>query len=193
MNGLRVFVAIELAAEVKAELARLQTALKRATACSIKWVSPDSMHLTLCFLGELTLGQIESVKGVMSQIGVRFSPLRLITSKPGVFPGTGQPQTIWVGLGGDLEVLSELHRHLEEDLHVVGYRPERRPFKPHLTLARVQSEASPATGRELKEAMSCLDAVLLPVDVSKLSLMKSVLSPAGAVYTCLYRTDLTGA
>ncbi len=190
MSGVRTFVAIELSDLVKVKLAQLQTSLKRATACPVKWVEPEGIHLTLCFLGELSLAQIEIVKGVIARISMRFAPLQLETSRLGAFPSILHPQTLWMGLTGELAALTELHRQLEANLCVVGYQPESRPFKPHLTIARVQSEATPAARRGLGEALSRLDAVSLPVGVLELTLMKSTLNPAGAVYTRLYRAEL---
>jgi len=193
MNGMRTFIAIELTVGVKAELFRLQAALKLVTTCPVRWVAPENTHLTLCFLGELSSVQVELVKEVVVQIGARFAPLQLETSLLGAFPSIVQPQTVWVGLAGEQGVLSELHQCLEANMGVVGYRPEGRHFRPHLTIARVQNEATPAARQELGEALRHLETAKLPVGISELSMMKSVLRPSGAVYTCLYRARLTGA
>jgi len=191
MSGVRTFIAVELTGPVKAELARLQLALKRVP-CPVKWVAPEGIHLTLCFLGELSSAQIDTVHGVMTQVSGCFGPFRLETSGPGAFPSLMQPQTLWVGLAGELTTLSELHRECEVKLHSIGYRLEGRPFRPHLTIARVQSEATPAARREMGEALSRLGMATIPVGVSQISLMKSTLNPTGAVYSCLYRRGLAG-
>jgi len=191
-SGIRAFIAVELSVEIKAELTRIQTVLKRDASCPIRWVTSDSTHLTLCFLGELNQGQIEAVKAVMGRIGGSFSPLQLRLSALGVFPQAAQMRTIWVGLDGERNILSGIHRHLEEGLSVMGYQPELRPFRPHLTLARVPSEASPTSCIELGAAMRRINVTPLVVGITELSLMKSTLSPTGAIYTRLYRVGLTG-
>lgn len=192
ISDMRAFIAIELAAEVKTELARVQMLLRRDTACPAKWVAPENIHLTLCFLGNLTKAQVGAVKGAMDDTGKHFAPLQLTTSLPGAFPSAERPQTVWVGLEGDHGVMSRLHRYVEESLHVVGYRPDARPFRPHLTIARVHNDATQAVRLELGAAIQRLKIPSLRIDVSGLSLMKSVLNPAGAIYSCLCRVELTG-
>ena len=192
MNGIRAFIAIELAPNLRAELVRLQVAIKLTTHCPAKWVALENLHLTLCFLGEIAPLQVETVKNIMSKVGESFAPLQLETSLLGTFPDSMQPQTIWVGLGGNLVSLSELHRCLEIDLRVIGYLPEGRPFRPHLTIARVRQDAIPVARRELKEALSRLKAPLVQEAVSGISLMQSTLSPSGAIYNRLCHARLSG-
>ena len=191
MNAVRAFIAIELPPEVRAELSRVQLRLKSASACPAKWVEPGSVHLTLCFLGEISPAQVEAVKGVMVQVVAGFHPFALELTQAGAFPNLRQPQTLWVGLGGGLDSLSKLHRQLEEGLRTTGYKPEDRPFRPHLTLARVRDEATPAERQGLGEAVGRLSGPIAGrIDVSEINLMKSQLTPSGAVYSRLYSSRL---
>ena len=191
MDTIRAFIAIELPAKVKAELSRIQSSLKQSAACPAKWVAPESIHLTLCFLGEISSDQVEAVKSVMAQTSQEFRGFKLELAQPGVFPNPGQTQTAWVGLQGQLDILSALHNRLEDKLRTTGYKPESRPFKPHLTIARVRDEAAPAARCDLADAVGRLElAGHLAVDVSEMSLMKSQLSRSGAIYTCLYSAKL---
>ena len=191
MSGTRAFVAIELPAGVKGELSRLQTLLRQATTCPAKWVSPEGIHLTLCFLGEISPSQLEAVKGVMTEACREISSFSLETANAGAFPSLNQPQTVWIGLKGDLDILSSLYKRLEDGLRATGYKPEGCPFKPHLTLARVRDEATPADRRNLGEAIiNAAVGVPSRFEVTEVSLMKSELRPSGAVYTCLHSTKL---
>jgi len=192
MNCIRAFVAVELAVEVKAELARLQAVLRRKTICPAKWVATDNTHLTLCFLGEIDLGQIEFVETVLTQTAASFTHIRLRMTSLGAFPSITQPRTVWVGLDGELDNLSKLHHNLEEGLRVVGYQPENRPFRPHLTIARIPSETSRSACQGLGEALRREEIIPLLVDVPELSLMKSTLRTTGAVHDCLCRVRLSG-
>jgi len=193
MNGTRAFIAIELPPEVKAVLSRLQAALKKAAPdCPAKWVAPEGIHLTLCFLGEISPSQVEAVKGVMAGVAPQFAPFSLEISRPGAFPDLLRPQTLWVGLDGELDTLTNMHQLLEKDLKPTGYRPENRSFRPHLTLARVRDEAAPAARQKLGEAISHSN-IAIPgrVTVSAISLLKSQLTPGGAIYSRLFAAELT--
>lgn len=192
LGGTRAFIAVELSEEVKTELVRLQTVLKRSVCCPVRWVVPENTHLTLCFLGEINQTQIEAVQGVVAEIGTRFAPLRMEMAQPGAFPNLAQPQTLWIGLGGEQKALSRLQHCLEVALQVVGYKADDRLFSPHLTVARVQSEAAPDVRRDLGEALRNFEVAPMGVAVTELCLMKSVLRPTGAVYTCLDRVKLSG-
>ena len=79
----------------------------------------------------------------------------------------------------------------EEGLRSTGYKPESRPFRPHLTLARVRDEATPSDRQNLAEAITHVAAgAPKRFEVTEVSLMKSELRRSGAVYTCLYTAKL---
>ena len=191
MNGIRAFIAVELPPEVRVELSRVQLRLRSASACPAKWVEPGSIHLTLCFLGEIGPAQVDAVKGVMAGVTPEVQPFTLEFTQAGAFPNLRQPQTLWVGLKGALDILSSLHKRLEEGLRTTDYKPEDRPFRPHLTLARVRDEATPSERQGLGEAVGRLsDPIAGRIDVSEINLMKSQLSPSGAVYSRLFSSRL---
>ncbi len=189
MNGIRSFIAIELPEDVKATLGKIETSLK-SKAVPAKWVAPDSIHLTLCFLGEISPGQVEAVKGVMTSVAMKPPAFTLALAAAGAFPDLRRPQTVWVGLQGNLEALSYLHKELEEALRLTGYKPEARPFRPHLTIARLRDEATPQARGELGKAIGLLPPVSGEIPATAISLMKSTLLPAGPVYTRLYLAKL---
>ena len=93
---------------------------------------------------------------------------------------------VWVGLAGDgLATLCELQRDVEDRVQSLGWEPEGRAFKPHLTLGRVQPKARPPSG-----AWSEHTPPALPIAVSELVLIRSQLRPGGAEYTSLHRSAL---
>jgi 2'-5' RNA ligase len=191
MNGIRSFIAIEMPPDVKRELGKIQTFLELAADCPAKWVAPESIHLTLSFLGEINQVQIGAVKGVMDNIASASPAFRLSLDHVGAFPNIGQPQTVCVGIQGDMEILSRLHKNLEESLRVTGYKPEDRAFKPHLTLARVRDEASVQARQSLGEALTRTPGARPGIiNVTEISLFKSELTRSRPVYTSLYRAKL---
>jgi RNA 2',3'-cyclic 3'-phosphodiesterase len=193
MDTIRSFIAIELAAEVKAEVAKIQSVLIKAGEGTARWVKPESIHLTLCFLGDIQESGVTSVREAIDRTASCFGEFDLHLGRPGAFPAAAQPQTIWVGLEGDLGRLAEMQIRLVNELRPTGYKPENRPFSPHLTLARMRPEASLAARQNLSAALTnWVGMGTMVVHVKALSLMKSRLAPGGAIYTRLSKTDLKG-
>jgi len=184
MEQVRSFIAIELPDELKLALTRLQSQLKSGREYPVKWVDPYSVHLTLKFLGNIDVARIGEIMGVIEMSAQGIPPFHLEVGGLGVFPGLRRVQVAWVGLGGDVDRLSQLKQRIESNLVPLGFVAESRPFKPHLTLARVRERASPeerdSFGRLIAEA-SIEDKYSFNVDA--VSLMKSQLTREGAVYS----------
>jgi 2'-5' RNA ligase len=180
-----------LTAEVKTELAKIQSGLKKAGDCAAKWVNPESIHLTLCFLGDIQESQVVPVREAIARTAARFNALELRLGLPGAFPDIARPQIIWVGLEGNLSYLTEMQMKLVKELQPAGFKPENHPFSPHLTLARLRPEATSAERQNLVVALARpVNAAKLLVAIKAISLMKSRLTPTGAVYTRLSITGL---
>jgi RNA 2',3'-cyclic 3'-phosphodiesterase len=188
----RLFIAIELTEEVKGELGRIEERLKKACGdCPAKWVAPDKIHLTLNFLGDVALTKIDAIKAAIAQAAAEHRPFQLSLSAPGAFPNLDRPHVVWVGLEGDGEKLLALQKRLEQLLAGLGFPPEARPFSPHLTLARVRDEATPADRKKLGEAiLKTRCETDCSISVGSVSLIRSQLTPAGPVYTILFEKQL---
>jgi RNA 2',3'-cyclic 3'-phosphodiesterase len=186
LESVRCFVAVELAPRTRAELGRLEGELKRAVTCPAKWVAPEGIHLTLCFLGEISQDLVGPVKAAVAATSAQHAPLGLELAGLGAFPNLQRPQVVWVGLAGQTAQLSRLQKALEDSLVPLGYQPETRPFSPHLTLARLRPGMLPAECQSLAAVIARPSS--LPhakISVNEVSLMQSRLTPAGAVYTRL--------
>jgi 2'-5' RNA ligase len=93
---------------------------------------------------------------------------------------------LWIGLEGDLTTLDRLYRQLEDSMIKIGFPPENRGFKPHLTLARIGDEAMDEERKRFGDFIAANKAdINCSVKAAGLSLMKSVLTPRGAIYTRL--------
>ncbi|MDD4874455.1 MAG: RNA 2',3'-cyclic phosphodiesterase [Dehalococcoidales bacterium] len=185
MEKIRTFIAIELPGDLKLELGRLQEKLK-VDKPRVKWVSPESIHLTLKFLGDVEPSMISSIRQVMTEAvqGIQHFDLRV--QQLGVFPSPERAQVVWVGLGGDLESLNRLCRQLEDNLAKIGFPAEKHGFTPHLTLARLGDEVLPDERRYFGEFITKSHAdINYDIRASALSLMKSQLTREGAIYTRL--------
>jgi 2'-5' RNA ligase len=109
----------------------------------------------------------------------------------GAFPSLRQARVFWVGIGGEVDKLSKLQQNIDSALAVLGFAKEERPFVPHLTLARLRPGASPLERRSFGELV---DPTIFEdkyhIEVEAVSLMRSQLTPAGAVYTRLSAVEL---
>lgn len=188
---IRSFIAIELPDEVKAALASLQAELKLAEHTFVKWVTPEGIHLTLKFLGNIVASRVSEIEKAVGEAVQGISSFKLEISDLGVFPNLRQPRVLWVGVGGEVDRLIVLQRRVDEALIPLGFTPESRPFSPHLTLARLRERVSPRERRDFGELVQKTPFVAkYLVEVGAISLMRSQLLPAGAVYSRLAEIKL---
>ena len=189
MEKVRTFVAIKLTPEIISNIGRVQEELKRTDA-QVRWVKPENIHLTLKFLAHVTPEELEKAKITTKKTIGPFAPFEMSVASLGAFPRMKYPRVIWVGIDKGREELKRMASHLEEELAIVGFAKEKRPFSPHLTLGRVKS----SKGRErLVEAFTKLKASNLGnMRVTQISIMKSELKPQGPIYTSLEEIVLGG-
>ena len=151
-----------------------------------RWVSAQSIHLTLEFLGDVSAGRIEEVERAIRRACVSVEAFSISLTSTGCFPNLRRPRVAWMGVGGDAEALIRLQGSVESELGHIGFPAERRRFHPHLTLARMRRNARAQECAEFGEFISTarVDESVSMV-VREVSLMRSDLRPSGAVYTCL--------
>jgi 2'-5' RNA ligase len=192
MTTLRTFIAIELDGELKDDLGRLQDRLRSQMAPrSVRWVRLGAMHLTLKFLGDTPLDKVEEVKVALAQAAAEVSPFTFALAGLGCFPNTRRPRVIWVGLQEVTGALVRLRDAIEAHVSPLGFPTESRPFKPHLTLGRVQRYASKSEVREIGQVVAASVAGIQDeMTVREVYYIKSDLQPSGAVYTTLLAARL---
>lgn len=180
---IRSFIAIELPDELRQELAQLEVRLKSGGHPSVKWVDPQGNHLTLKFLGNISLGRVGEIIRAMPEATQEISPFHLGVKDLGVFPNLKRVGIVWVGVSGEIDKLNQLQQRLESGLARLGFAPESRPFAAHLTLARVREQASPqereSLGRLIAETKFETNHI---IKVAAISLMQSQLTREGAIY-----------
>jgi len=184
MEQIRSFIAIELPDELKLGLTQLQARLKTAQLPGVKWVDPQGVHLTLKFLGNVPVARISEITRAMNEAVQGVSPFQLEVKRLGVFPNLRRVQVAWVGLGGELDRLGQLQQQLESKLADLGFAPESRPFKAHLTLARLRNQASLEERQRFGQLIaSTRFEATYTINVEVLSLMRSQLTREGAIYS----------
>jgi 2'-5' RNA ligase len=184
MEQIRSFIAIELPDELKARLDQLESQLKSGEQPWVKWVSPDSIHLTLKFLGSIATNRIGEITKAMEEATQGIAPFHLEIRGLGVFPNLRRVQVAWVGVSGEVDKLSQLQKRIEAELAPLGFAPESRPFTSHLTLARLRNQ-TPLDERQRfgQFITNCKFETTYTMEVNAINLMKSQLSREGAIYS----------
>jgi len=182
-KNIRAFLAVESSAEILAAVERFQEKLKREISGSVSWTRPQSNHLTLKFFGNIDLTDVGNISVATEKHTAATSPLLLKIEKMGVFPDLRRPRVLWVGTAGDVEKLTALQKKLDAEFALIGFPAEERPFRAHLTLARIKDARTTAG---IEEAMKKhADFAAGEFEAAELILFQSRLTPQGAIYTKL--------
>lgn len=188
---MRLFVAIELPPAVLDALGRAQDALRKE-ARSLRFVRPEGIHLTLKFIGDVAESDLARIEDALGDALPTLSPFTLSTAGPGTFGGSGV-RVVWIGVDGDLDPLRRLQARIDRALAELGVADaDDRPFRAHLTLARVRDGASPDERRRVGALVRSLPIDSVAFDVSTVVLMRSRLGRDGARYTALARFPRAG-
>ncbi len=188
--GIRSFLAFSLPAEIRAVVERVHGDLKDASR-DVKWVRPGSVHLTMVFLGSVEEKDLFPLSNAAREVCGEFAPFRLAIRGTGFFPNPRRPRVIWLGLEGEVERMGRLRYALQSALKPFGIEPERRPFRPHLTLGRFR-KGGIMDDRLASAVEGCAEVAGPKCILTELVLFKSDLRPTGAVYTALERFPLSG-
>jgi 2'-5' RNA ligase len=192
MNTLRTFIAIELPAEILRLMEQAQAQLKAAAPPrSVRWVHVGGVHLTLKFLGQVPISQLDAITRAMSAAAQNVAPFTVTVGGVGCFPTPKRPRVVWIGVSEPTGGLNSLQRAVESAISPLGYPPEDRGFQPHLTLGRVAHDALPDDIKRLGQAITVAEVGTLgQITVREIALIKSDLKPTGAEYTLLQRARL---
>lgn len=186
--GIRTFIAIEIPDSLRHELSQLQQDLRESGA-DAKWVGPQNLHLTLKFLGDTPEEKIKDIKEVLCKIAGETGGCEVNFAGLGVFPKLDFPRVIWVGIEKGKENLIRLAGIIEERLSKLGFPEEKRTFSAHLTLGRVRSPKNKDRLKKIIEERTNFKAKNL-MNVNKIILFRSQLTPQGPIYTKLTEFNL---
>ena len=194
---MRLFVALDIDPEIRQRIERFEVGV-REFAPDVRWISPESMHLTLKFIGEWPPQRLEELKRAVS--GAHGQPTEITFSGTGFFPSPKSARVFWVGIQAGPE-LAALAAAIDAATSALGIESEQRAFTPHLTLARtgsgrpqrVSSDRSNSSFRRLQEKLAAMPAPAFgTMSPREFYLYESKLSPKGAQYTKLASFPLTG-
>jgi 2'-5' RNA ligase len=194
---MRLFIALDIDDAIRERIARFMQGVT-GFAPEVRWARPESLHVTLKFIGEQLEPAIERIKAALSTI--EASPAEIHFRGYGFFPTAKSPRVFWVGIEADPQ-LAALAREIDERIAPLGIPKEDRAFSPHLTLARGAGRSgSPRrhkadipnrTFQRLQEKLAALPSPEFGTMTARdFFLYQSQLSPKGSKYTKLARFDL---
>jgi 2'-5' RNA ligase len=187
----RIFIAIEFPREIRALVAAHIERLRQAFPdVAVSWNHEDNLHLTLKFLGNVPVSEIEKLSSAVAASASQIEPFRLKAAGCGSFPARGRPNVLWIGVEDSSSNLLRLHHHLEDNCANAGFSRDARAFHPHLTIARLRK---PNGARELADVHRSEPFAPEPFAVSEVVVFRSELLPKGARHSALFRHQLKSA
>jgi 2'-5' RNA ligase len=189
---MRIFVGIDIEPAIRERIARFMEGV-RESAPEVRWVRPESLHITLKFIGETPAKKVEEVRKTLISVPVPHTTVKF--AEVGYFPTARSARVFWVGVHAGPE-LARLAADIEQALAPLGIAAEKRDFSPHLTLARAGSGApvrrpEDRTTRRFQRLQERLAALPVPdfgtMTAREFFLYESKLSPKGAQYTKVAR------
>jgi 2'-5' RNA ligase len=184
----RVFAALPVNDAVREQMRDIRSKLAEYDR-QLRWVDPRIAHLTVKFYGETATDRLPVLQRALADATSRARAVTLGTSGVGVFPSASRPRVVWLGLAGDIAHIEQLARAVEATSDAAGVPREQRPFKAHITIARVRDGADT---HGLADALAALDIPRVELPIERLQLIRSVLGPQGPTYTTIAEWPLGG-
>lgn len=184
----RVFCAIEVPHDVRDQLlAHIEHLREAVPQVQASWSRTESIHLTLKFFGNIEQSQVDRLSAAASLVTNRYSPFQIGLRGSGIFPPSGTPRVLWIGVNDPSGQLTDLQQQFENECAKEGFPKEGRAFRPHLTLARIRK---PQGARRLAEVHEGIEFKPVEFRVSEVLLFRSELSSEGSKYTIISRHGL---
>ncbi|HIE57869.1 MAG TPA: RNA 2',3'-cyclic phosphodiesterase [Anaerolineales bacterium] len=191
MSVIRAFIAVELPPDLLSNLAQVSALLQsRLEDRTVRWIPTKNIHLTLKFLGDVSVKNLDILKEALAGEVAQYQPMEFSVGGLGAFPKIRRPRVIWVGVEAPPELLA-LQRSIEARMAKIGYPLDKRAFAPHLTIGRVNRSASPEDIRRIGDVLNDNPVSFLgAVRVQEIHLFRSDLRPSGAVYSKIFTASL---
>lgn len=179
---IRCFIAIEIPDAIQTLLISAQEELNRSVR-GASWVKRGNIHLTLKFLGDVAPNQISTIKDSIEQVANARSPFSLEIGGIGTFPNLTRPRIIWAGVKTGVDEVISISNEIDAGLSQHGYEREEKPFRPHLTLARLKRRINLKPFVDVFHQYDTINGATLIVN--QIQVVESQLRQSGAVYTPL--------
>ncbi len=182
---MRLFVALEIPNEIRRLLDEGSRALRRELP-KARWVGTDLMHLTLVFLGETDQALLSALHRELNTAFAGFSSFEMTVTGAGAFPPRGRSRVLWAGIDSTIgldAVEGAAAKAIERAGVVLKERRSKRPYHPHVTLARCKTPWPRWATEKLQADFG--DAHSRPFHVDHGTLIESELGRSGPRYTAV--------
>ena len=187
----RLFIAVTLPEEVKAQIEAAQAELRRALpGPGVRWTRREQFHLTLKFLGDVDVARVQPLEEAIRAACRGFSALPLRAERVGFFPDLRYPRVVWAGVQDQAGQLLRLQQAVDAVTRDFTTEQKEERFSGHITLARIKAIKRPEAEALRQAAAGMAERLFGQWTAGEVELMRSVLSPQGARHTSLAATAL---
>ncbi|HWE22324.1 MAG TPA: RNA 2',3'-cyclic phosphodiesterase [Myxococcales bacterium] len=186
---MRLFFSVPLPEKARTAAAAVLRTMQRAAGekAPLSWTREEQLHFTIAFLGELPEDALPRLTAAAAPCA-ELRSFNLELRGAGAFPNPRRPRVLWLGVGDGAQQLEQVAGRLCGGLREGGFTLEERPFRGHLTVARVRPGGERSVSRALRAVPPGAIAMFT---VERLCLMQSQLSPHGAKHTLVHETRLS--
>jgi RNA 2',3'-cyclic 3'-phosphodiesterase len=195
---MRIFIALDIDDSIRERIARFLEGVS-GFAPDARWVRPESLHVTLKFVGEKPAEAVEEIKRALTL--VHGEPMEITFRSYGFFPTAKAARVFWLGIESSPQLLS-LAQAVDEATFTLGIPKENHAFSPHLTLARgggrsgapgwQKRDAPNKNFQRLQEKLAAMPAPEFgTMTAREFFLYQSQLSRGGSRYTKIAQFPLT--
>ena len=179
---MRMFLALDINESTRRELAQLKTLLtKQIKGCKANWVTPENLHVTLKFLGDVEDSKINDVCTAVDEVARRFEPIEFDVKGVAALPNRGGLRMFWADVSEPSDQMAKLFKEIELALQPLGFDRERRTFCPHITLARINHIADVSLARQAVAKLTEKEFGRVRPDC--VTIYTSTLTRQGPIYT----------
>lgn len=175
---MRLFVAARITTEIQRQVGDFLEQFHKLPG-RVKWVEPHNIHITLKFLGEAEISELDAIKKAVADSAISFGAFEVTLQECGVFPNMRAPRVFWIGINDPQKRLTSLAAKIDSNMTPLGFDPEKRAFSPHLTLGRVKEDDRLEM---VKAAFGKASFGPVVLQVNEVHLIESQLRPSGPVY-----------
>ena len=178
----RAFLSIDIENQaLYPQISETQRKLDTSLA-KMKLVEIENIHFTLKFFGDTSLPRIDEIESCLSKI--KIEPFEIVVNGVGAFPTKRKPRVIWIGVTQNADRIRDLKMEIDSHLEELGYRPEKKKFTPHATIARIRFIKD--AGKLANNLEELVNQPIGSITISKFNMKKSTLTPSGPIYETLW-------
>lgn len=184
---MRLFVAVAPDDVTRAAAAAIRDRVRAVAPAAARWGPDSALHVTLAFLGAIDEALVEPLRNALASAVGGIPPFDVSLGRPGAFPSPTRPRVLWIGVSGG--ALCGLAAAVRAAMARFPVEPEERPFRPHLTIARMRS---PSRAPTLAADLARVEVPDVRWRVRTVTLFESVSDPGGPSYRALATVSLGG-